>query len=95
MYGNYIQKLENLKHSVANLLKGNIKYAIDKVWLYFEISKDGRLSLADIEQFQRNIVKFAAVNQDKNAVTTEEITAINLASIILITNNGFISPAQF
>jgi hypothetical protein len=51
--------------------------------------------LADIEQFQRNIVKFAAVNQDKNAVTTEEITAINLASIILITNNGFISPAQF
>jgi hypothetical protein len=84
VYGSDIRKLENLGKSVKTLCKGNIKCAFDKVWAYLDISKDGRLSLAEIARFQRNIVKFAAVGQDKNVLKTEEIAAINLASIIFL-----------
>jgi hypothetical protein len=84
VYGNDIRKLEDLRHSVKNLCKGNIKCSFDKVWAYMDISKDDRLSLAEIARLQRNIVKFAAVGQDKNAIKTEEIAAINLASIIFL-----------
>ena len=107
VYGNDIRKLEELINSVKNLCKGNIKCSFDKVWAYLDISKDGRLSLAEIARLQRNIVKFAAVDQDKNAIKTEEIAAINLASIIFLpitassvlhsfdyNNDGFLSKKE-
>jgi hypothetical protein len=84
VYGSDIQKLENLGKSVETLCKHNIKCAFDGVWMYLDISKDNRLSLAEIARFQRNIVKFAAVHQDQNALKVEEIAAINLASIMLL-----------
>ena len=84
VYGSDIQKLENLGKSVEILCKHNIKCAFDEVWTYLDISKDNRLSLAEIARFQRNIVKFAAVHQDQNALRVEEIAAINLASIMLL-----------
>ena len=107
VYGNDIRKLEDLRNSVKNLCKGNIKCSFDKVWAYMDISKDGRLSLAEISRLQRNIVKFAAVGQDKNATKTEEVAAINLASIIFLpitassvlhsfdyNNDGFLSKKE-
>ena len=107
VYGNDIRKLEDLRNSVNNLCKGNIKCSFDKVWAYMDISKDGRLSLAEIARLQRNIVKFSAVGQDKNAIKTEEIAAINLASIIFLpitassvlhsfdyNNDGFLSKKE-
>ena len=47
-----------------------------------DITKDGHLSLSEIARFQRNIVKFAGVHQDQTELKTEDIAAINLASII-------------
>mgnify|MGYP001475271019 CR=1 FL=1 len=79
-----IRKLENLGKSVETLCKRNIKCAFDKVWAYLDITKDGHLSLSEIARFQRNIVKFAAVHQDQNVLKTEDIAAINLASIIFL-----------
>ena len=84
VYGSDIQKLENLGKSVETLCQHNIKCAFDEVWTYLDISKDNHLSLAEIARFQRNIVKFAAVHQDQNALKVEEIAAINLASIMLL-----------
>jgi hypothetical protein len=84
VYESDIRELKNLGKTVKTLCKRNIKCAFDKVWAYLDISKDGRLSLAEIARFQRNIVKFAAVGQDKNVLKTEEIAAINLASIIFL-----------
>ena len=84
VYGSDIRKLENLGKSVKTLCKRNLKCTFDKVWAYLDISKDSRLSLAEIARFQRNIVKFAAVHQDQNALKMEEIAAINLASIIFL-----------
>ena len=49
-----------------------------------DITKDGHLSLSEIARFQRNIVKFAAVHQDQNVLKTEDIAAINLASIMFL-----------
>ena len=84
VYGSDIRKLENLGKSVETLCKRNIKCAFDKVWAYLDITKDGYLSLSEIARFQRNIVKFAAVHQDQNVLKTEDIAAINLASIIFL-----------
>ena len=84
VYGSDIRKLENLGKSVETLCKRNIKCAFDKVWAYLDITKDGYLSLSEIARFQRNIVKFAAVQQDQNGLKTEDIAAINLASIIFL-----------
>ena len=69
---------------METLCKRNIKCAFDKVWAYLDITKDGYLSLSEIARFQRNIVKFAAVQQDQNGLKTEDIAAINLASIIFL-----------
>ena len=84
VYGSDIRKLENLGKSVETLCKRNIKCAFIKVWAYLDITKDGHLSLSEIARFQRNIVKFAAVHQDQNVLKTEDIAAINLASIIFL-----------
>jgi hypothetical protein len=84
VYGSDVRKLENLRKSVETLCKRNIKCAFDKVWAYLDISGDRRLSLSEIARFQRNVVKFAAVHQNQNALKTEEIAAINLASIMFL-----------
>ena len=84
VYGSDIRKLEDLGKSVETLCKRNIKCAFIKVWAYLDITKDGHLSLAEIARFQRNIVKFAAVHKDQNGLKTEDIAAINLASIIFL-----------
>ena len=84
VYGSDNRKLENLVKSVETLCKRNIKCAFNKVWAYLDITKDGYLSLSEIARFQRNIVKFAAVHQDQNVLKTEDIAAINLASIIFL-----------
>ena len=84
VYGSDIRKLENLGKSVETLCKRNIKCAFIKVWAYLDITKDGHLSLSEIARFQRNIVKFAAVHQDQNVLKTEDIAAINLASIMFL-----------
>ncbi|MDG2406537.1 MAG: hypothetical protein P8M25_16855, partial [Paracoccaceae bacterium] len=84
VYGSDIQKLEHLSESVETLCKGNIKCAFDEVWAYLDITHDGRLSLAEIARFQRNLVKFVAVHQDENVLEVEEIAAINLASIMVL-----------
>ena len=82
VYGSDIRKLENLGKSVETLCKRDIKCAFDKVWAYLDITKDGRLSLSEIARFQRNIVKFSVAHQNKNKLKTEDLVAINLASII-------------
>ena len=84
VYGSDIRKLENLGKSVETLCKRNIKCAFIKVWAYLDITKDGHLSLSEIARFQRNIVKFAAVHQDQKVLKTEDIAAINLASIMFL-----------
>ena len=84
VYGSAIRRLEDLGTCVETLCKRDIKCAFIKVWAYLDITKDGHLSLSEIARFQRNIVKFAAVHQDQNALETEDIAAINLASIIFL-----------
>ena len=56
----------------------NIKCAFNKVWAYFDITKDGHLSLSEIARFQRNIIKFIAVRQEENVLKTEEVNEIRV-----------------
>ena len=84
IYGSDLRAFETLQKTLETNCKQNIKCAFDKVWAYLDITKDGHLSLSEIARFQRNIVKFAAVHQDQNVLKTEDIAAINLASIIFL-----------
>jgi len=82
VYGNDVKAINSLTDSVKTLCKGDIKCTFNKVWAYLDISNDGRLSLSEIARFQRNVLKFAAVTQEETKLKTEDIVAINLASIM-------------
>ncbi len=84
VYGSDVRALENLGKSVATLCENDIKCAFDKVWAYLDLTGDGNLSLSEIARFQRNIIKMVALNQDGESLETEEIAAINFASIIFL-----------
>ena len=79
VYGSDLRAFETLQKTLETNCKQNIKCAFDNVWTYLDISGDDHLSLAEISRFQRNIVKLVAVQQKKK---TEEIAAMNIASII-------------
>ena len=79
IYGSDLRAFETLQKTLETNCKQNIKCAFDNVWTYLDISGDDHLSLAEISRFQRNIVKLVAVQQKKK---TEEIAAMNIASII-------------
>ena len=79
VYGSDLRAFETLQKTLETNCKQNIKCAFDNVWTYLDISGDDHLSLAEISRFQRNIVKLVAVQQQKK---TEEIAAMNIASII-------------
>lgn len=83
VYGNDVKAINSLTDSVKNLCKGDMKCTFNKVWAYLDISNDNRLSLSEIARFQRNVLKFAAVTQKETKLKTEDIVAINLASIML------------
>ena len=82
IYGSDLRAFETLQKTLETNCKQNIKCAFDNVWTYLDISGDDHLSLAEISRFQRNIVKLVAVQQKKK---TEEIAAMNIASIIFFT----------
>jgi TPR repeat protein len=96
VYGSDVRALEDLAKSVETLCQKNharadggatidFKCTFDKIWAYLDITGDGRLSLAEISRFQRNIVKFVAVEEaGENVIETAEIVAINLVSIIFL-----------
>ena len=96
VYGSDVRALEDLAKSVETLCQKNraradggatidFKCTFDKIWAYLDITGDGRLSLAEISRFQRNIVKFVAVEKaGENVIETAEIVAINLVSIIFL-----------
>ena len=84
VYRSDVRKLKDLAKALKTKCDRNIKCAFNKVWSYLDISRDGRLSLAEIARFQRNVVKFAAADQYKKEVKVEEIAAINLTSIIFL-----------
>jgi len=84
VYGSDVRALENLGKSVVTLCERDIKCAFDKVWAYLDLTGDGNLSLSEIARFQRNIIKMVASTQGRNGLKTEEIVAINFASIIFL-----------
>jgi len=85
VYARDVRILKSLVESVKTACVGDfpIKCAFDKLWKYMDVTGDGQVSLAEIARFQRNIVKFVAVTQKSKILKTEEIAAINLASIML------------
>ncbi|MBI36918.1 MAG: hypothetical protein CL568_04975 [Alphaproteobacteria bacterium] len=84
IYKSDVQELENLGESLETECKKDIKCAFIKVWAYIDITKDDRLSVAEIARFQRNIVKFAAAGEGESILKTEDFAAIQLASIIFL-----------
>mgnify|MGYP001211283923 FL=1 len=84
VYASDVRALDTLGETVKTTCKRNIKCAFDKVWAYLDRSGDARLSLAEIARFQRNLIKYGAANQKENKLETEDIAAINLASIIFL-----------
>ena len=82
VYKNLI--LKNKSSFVKRIAKKDIKCAFIKVWAYIDITKDDRLSVAEIARFQRNIVKFAAAGEGESILKTEDFAAIQLASIIFL-----------
>jgi hypothetical protein len=92
VYGSDVRELKNLAESMETLCQNNrahadgidFKCVFDKIWTYLDITGDRRLSLAEISRFQRNIIKFAAVEEANEKVEIGEIVAINLAAIIFL-----------
>ena len=91
VYGSDVRALKDLGKSVETFCRGNFKCAFDKIWAYLDITGDGRLSLAEIARFQRNILKFGVLAQKEKVLSQKEkndmtgnIIAINLASIIFL-----------
>jgi len=84
IYKSDIRALVNLGDSLETECKKDIKCAFIKIWTYIDITKDDHLSAAEIARFQRNIVKFAAADEGKNVLETEDFAAIQLASIIFL-----------
>jgi len=84
IYKSDVRALVYLGESVETECKKDIKCAFIKVWTYIDITKDDHLSAAEIARFQRNIVKFAAADEGKNVLETEDFEAIQLASIIFL-----------
>ncbi len=83
VYASDIRALTELGDSVQNECSNEAKCIFSRIWAYLDISGDGRLSIAEIARFQRNLVKFAAVSQEGENIGTEDIAALNLASILL------------
>ena len=85
VYGSTVDKLHNLEASISGCFSiRDAKCAFDKIWEYLDISKDGNLSIAEISKFQRNLVKFAYVEEMQDKVAIEEVAAINLTTILLL-----------
>ena len=84
VYVSDIQKLKDLAQTIETICSKNPKCAFDKVWEYLDLSKDGNLSVAELSKFQRNLVKFAYVEEMQDKVEIEEIAAINLTTILLL-----------
>ena len=91
VYGSDVRALEDLGKYVETFCQRNFKCAFDKIWAYLDITGDGRLSLAEIARFQRNILKFGVLAQKEKVLSQKEkndltgnIVAINLASIIFL-----------
>ena len=91
VYGSDVRALEDLGKYVETFCQRNFKCAFDKIWAYLDITGDGRLSLAEIARFQRNILKFGVLSQKEKVLSQKEkndmtgnIVAINLASIIFL-----------
>jgi tetratricopeptide (TPR) repeat protein len=91
VYGSDVRALEDLGKYVETFCQRNFRCAFDKIWAYLDITGDGRLSLAEISRFQRNILKFGILAQKKKVLSQKEkndmtgnIVAINLASIIFL-----------
>ncbi|MBT6534216.1 MAG: hypothetical protein HOM03_14790 [Marinovum sp.] len=85
VYGSNIDKLHNLAASISGCFSiKDAKCAFDKVWGYLDVSEDGNLSLAELSKFQRDLIKFAYVEEMQNKVEIEEVAAINLTTIIFL-----------
>ena len=82
IYGSDIRALDKLSNAFA--ANCNLKCVFDKGWGLIDITKDGFLSLAEIARFQRNLVKYAVVKQEKETLDTGEIAGINLVSILAL-----------
>ena len=84
IYGHDVQKMENLSTKIQTICLTNFRCAFDEVWQYLDITKDGNISLAELSKFQRNLVKFAYVENMDEKVKVEEVAAINAISILLL-----------
>lgn len=62
----------------------DIKCVFDYVWEYIDRSEDGQISLAELSRFQRNLIKWAYVDNTEDDIDTGEIAAINLSAILLL-----------
>ena len=85
VFASDVRTLRSIAESVRTTCTGEyaIKCAFDQLWKYIDVTGDQHLSQAEIARFQRNIVKFVAVEQEDEELKTEDIAAINLASIML------------
>ena len=84
VYGSDVQKLRDLGQVIETICSNDPQCAFDKIWEYLDISEDGNLSIAEISKFQRNLVKFAYVEEMQDKVAIEEVAAINLTTILLL-----------
>jgi hypothetical protein len=84
IYGHDVQKMENLGTKILTICSTNFRCAFDEVWQYLDITKDGNISLAELSKFQRNLVKFAYIENMNEKVKVEEVAAINAISILLL-----------
>lgn len=95
VYGSDVRAIDALQQAVEDNCDDNPKCVFDRVWSYVDRTGDDHLSLAEISRFQRNLVKYGAAKQEEEKLSTEEIAAINLASVIVLPITAASIPHSF
>jgi tetratricopeptide (TPR) repeat protein len=83
MYAADVRELESLINQIEQECT-DIKCGFDLVWEYIDKSGDQKLSLAELARFQRNLVKWVIVENQKENVDTGEMAAVNLSAILIL-----------
>ncbi|EMS78419.1 Sel1 repeat-containing protein [Desulfotignum phosphitoxidans DSM 13687] len=83
MYAADVREVESLIKKIDQECT-DIKCGYDLVWEYIDKSGDRKLSLAEIARFQRNMIKWAIVENQKEGVEAGEMAAVNLSAILIL-----------
>jgi len=84
IFGSDVRAIEALVASIEVDCEREVRCTVGKIWDYIDVAPDQELSLAELARFQRNVVKFAAVQAQGGAADAGEIGALNLGGVMLL-----------